>query len=69
MPNYPLPIALVPETERVIALFFSEYGISLTHHDAKNFLERVMQFIYLTEVEDVVSSIQNESSDKNKPGE
>lgn len=63
MSNYPVSIALDPEIESVIALYSREYGICLTHCEAKSFLERVMQFIYLTEVEDVVSSIRNEFLD------
>ena len=48
---YPLPIAETPEIEKVRTLYRMRYGVNLTFDEAKRFLEGVMQFIYLTEVE------------------
>ncbi len=52
MYNYPLPAAQPAEVNRVIELYRTAYRMELTYDEAKDILERVMQFIYLTEVED-----------------
>lgn len=51
MSNYPLPSAEPKEINRVIKLYWDTYEIELGYDEAKGFLERVMQFVYLTEVE------------------
>ena len=47
----PLPIAETPEIEKLRTLYRTRYGANLTFDKAKHFLESLMQFIYLTEVE------------------
>ena len=58
--NYPLPTAEAPEIERVQSLYRSQYGVILSFEEAKELLERVMQFIYLTEVEDAIHPLRQE---------
>ena len=55
---YPLPIAETPEIEKVRTLYRVRYGVNLSFDDAKRFLEGVMQFIYLTEVEPKLVPLQ-----------
>lgn len=58
--NYPLPTAEAPEIERVQSLYRVQYGVVLSFEEAKELLERVMQFIYLTEVEDAIHPLRQE---------
>ncbi len=58
MYHYPLPVAEPAEIRRVVELYRTAYRIELTYDEAKDVLERVMQFIYLTEVEDALHSAQ-----------
>ena len=64
--SYPLPIAETPEIEKVRTLYRVRYGVNLTFEEAKRFLEEVMQFIYLTEVEPKLLSIR-QIDHNNKP--
>lgn len=58
--DYPLPTAEAPEVERVQALYCTRYGLELSFDEAKDILERVAQFIYLTEVEDALRPLREE---------
>lgn len=60
MSDYPLPTAEEPEINRVIDLYRREYGLDLSFDEAKEFLERVAQFVYLTEVEDALQGLRDE---------
>ena len=55
--SYPLP----DEVEKVIALYHDKYCVELSFHEAKKLLEGVAQFIYLTEVEDVLRPLREET--------
>ena len=54
MSSYPLPTANDASVQKVIDLYEREYQVQLTYDEAKRFLEGVMHFIYLTEVEGVL---------------
>jgi hypothetical protein len=58
--RYPLPIAAAPEVERVRALYRERYSVMLSFEEAKQLLEGVMQFIYLTEIEDALRPLCEE---------
>lgn len=58
--SMPLPIATLPEIERVQRLYHERYGVILSFDDAKRLLEGVMQFIYLTHVYDALHPIREE---------
>ena len=54
----PLPIAETPEIEKLRTLYRTHYSANLTFDEAKHFLEGLMQFIYLTEVEPKLAPLQ-----------
>lgn len=56
---YPLPIAEIPEIEKVRILYREKYHVELSFAEAKDFLEHVMQFIYITEVEPKLYPLRN----------
>lgn len=58
--NYPLPTAEHPEIARVQALYRARYYVELSFDEAKRLLEGVMQFIYLTEIEDAIHPLRQE---------
>ncbi|MCX6378622.1 MAG: hypothetical protein NT023_03970 [Armatimonadetes bacterium] len=60
MEAYPLPNAAPEYVERVQRLYRERFGVELTHAEAKEFLERVMQFVYLTELEDALHPLRAE---------
>ncbi len=57
--DYPLPTAEPPEIERVQRLYREEYDVELTQAQAKDLLERVMQFIFLTEMSEVEYALRS----------
>lgn len=58
MYDYPLPEAEPHEVNRVIELYRATYDMEMTYDEAKDILERVALFIYLTEVEGVIHSTE-----------
>ena len=52
----PLPTAQPPEIERVQTLYAARYGVTLGFEEARDLLEGVMRFIYLTQIEPQVAS-------------
>jgi len=58
--SYPPPTSLPEEVQAVRGLYQSRYGVILTHDQAKNLLEGVAQFIYLTEIEHALRSVREE---------
>jgi len=58
--DYPLPTAEAAEVERVQSLYRTRLGLELTFDDAKDVLERVAHFIYLTQVEDALHPLRAE---------
>ena len=58
--DYPLPTAEAPEVERVQTLYRTRYDVELSYEEARRLLEGVMQFIYLTEVEDAIHPLRQE---------
>ena len=57
---YPRPTAEDPEIERTMNLYENKFGVELTRTEAKDILERLMQFIYLTEIEDALHPLRSE---------
>ncbi len=60
MYDYPLPTAESAEIERVQLLYRERHSVTLSFDEAKRLLEGVMQFIYLTEIEDALRPIREE---------
>lgn len=60
MNTYPLPTAHPEEIARVQAFYRDKFGVELGWKDAKDLLEAVMQFIYLTEIEDALRPLRQE---------
>ncbi len=60
MEAYPLPTASPVHVERVILFYRERFGVELKQAEAKEFLERVMQFVYLTELEDALHPLRTE---------
>jgi hypothetical protein len=58
--SYPLPVAEPPEVEKVRALYRTRYSVTLSFDEAKRLLEGVMQFIYLTEIDDALRPLRPE---------
>ena len=59
--DYPLPTAQAPEIARVQTLYREQYRVELSFGDAKELLERVMQFVYLTEMEDAIRPLMEDA--------
>lgn len=57
--DYPMPIAEPPEIKRVQELYLRDYNLTLSYAEAKDLLERVMQFIYLTEMGEVEKAMHD----------
>ena len=60
MEAYPLPTASPVYVERVILFYRERFGVELKQAEAKEFRERVMQFVYLAEVEDALHPLRTE---------
>lgn len=60
VPDYPRPTAEPPEIARVQKLYRAQHGLDLSFDEAKDILERVAQFIYLTEIEDALRPLRQE---------
>lgn len=63
MYDYPLPTAEPDYIRRVIDLYRREYGMELGYDEAKEFLERVAHFTYLTEVEPALEELRRSDDD------
>ena len=57
---YPLPTAPPKQIERVRMLYRERFGVEITQPEAKEVLERAMQFVYLTELEDALHHLRTE---------
>lgn len=60
---YPLPIAQDPEIKRVQEYYARHHGITVPYDEAKRLLEGVMQFVYLTQIEDKLKDLKAELAD------
>jgi hypothetical protein len=58
--NNPMPFASEAGVEEMKVLYKEDFGIELTHDEAREVLERLMGFIYLTEVESAIRPIREE---------
>ena len=65
--SYPLPESKSPYIERVQELYRIAFQIEITHAEAKEILERVMQFIYLVYIEDAIHPKDEEAGRTENP--
>jgi hypothetical protein len=53
--TFPQPTAPVEQIDCLQSLYQTRYGVTLTHEQAKELLESVMQFVYLTQIEPMIA--------------
>lgn len=61
--HYPLPSADKEYIDQLIAIYKDSYGVDLSFAEAKEFLEQLMQFVYLTEIDPIVFDLVGHYND------
>lgn len=61
--HYPLPIADKEFVDQLIAIYQDNYGVDIPCAEAKEFLEQLMHFVYLTQIDPIVFELVGHYND------
>jgi len=61
--HYPLPCAEKEGVDKLVAVYKEKYNVELSFDQAKQFLEQLMQFVYLTQIDSIVNQIVGHYND------
>ncbi len=61
--HYPLPVAEKEYVEQLMAVYKASYAVELSFDDAKQLLEQMMHFVYLTQIDTIVHELVGHYND------
>ncbi|MEP6754459.1 MAG: ASCH domain-containing protein [Chthonomonadales bacterium] len=61
--HYPLPVADKQFADRLIEIYKTNYDVDLSFDEAKQLLEQMMEFIYLTQIDPIVFDLVGHYND------
>jgi hypothetical protein len=61
--HYPLPIAEKEDIDKLIAVYKTNYEVEISFDEAKQLLEQMMHFVYLTQIDPIVNEVVGHYND------
>src|SRR4051794_36196273 len=61
--HYPLPCADQENIDRLIEVYRKDYHVELSFDEAKQYLEQMMHFVYLTQIDPIVNEVVGHHND------